>query len=256
MPREHRPPPPPSVNGNIYNANPLSSKPNPTAGPYDPRNTLSLTESPVFPNLQDRVPTVDLSITPEKPPTATPKFGETSPLSSKVRSLGSKGPPPPAPRGMSSLLPQEWLIPKPANDKLAWATPVSLNSFAKAAPTSIPMPTDGGVLGGNTGPVSRGFTAVNPTGSPQKFTDYRDMAGHSGGGSGMGGGRRFGGPDEFGLGGYVDPAKTSDRIKALFDGLENDEDVPRVRKKGRKRGRKGGKVRSGDEEEGGKVDKE
>ena len=171
------------------------------------------------------------------------------------------GPPPSAPRGMSSLLPQEWLIPKLANDKLAWTTPVSGNSFAKAAPTEIPMPTDGGVLGGyssTSGPISRGFTAVNPTGSPQKFTDYRDTTGYSGDGSGMGGGRRFGGPDEFGLGGYVDPAKTSDRIKALFDGLENDEDVPRVKKKkGRKGRRKGGKGRSEDgEDEGGKVDEE
>ena len=88
--------------------------------------------------------------------------------------------------------------------------------------------------------MSRGFTAVNPTGSPQKFTDYRDTTGCGGGSgnAGLGGGRRFGGPDEFGLGGYVDPAKTSDRIKALFDGLENDENVPRVRKK---KGRKGGR---------------
>ena len=162
---------------------------------------------------------------------------------------------------MSSILPQEWLIPKPANDKSAWATPkVTLDSFTKAVPTIIPMPSDGGVFSGyssNTGPVSRGFTAVNPTGSPQKFTDYRDTTGHSGGGNWTGGARRFGGPDEFGLGGYVDPAKTSDRIKALFDGLENDEDVPKVRrKKGRKGGRKAKKEWSEEGEEEGKVDEE
>jgi len=86
MPREHRPPPPPSGNGNgnIYNANPQASNPNPTAGPYGPRNTLSSAESPAFPNLQDRAPIVDLSNILDKPHTATPKFGETSPLRNKV----------------------------------------------------------------------------------------------------------------------------------------------------------------------------
>ena len=37
--------------------------------------------------------------------------------------------------------------------------------------------------------------------------------------------------------GYVDPLKTSDRIKALFDGLQNDKALPSL-KKARKRGKK------------------
>lgn len=71
---------------------------------------------------------------------------------------------------------------------------------------------------------------MNPTGSPQKFLDYRESKPAYGGTSTRGG--LGSDPD-----GYVDPVKTSDRIKALFDGLHNDEALPSL-KKVRKRGRK------------------
>lgn len=90
MPREHRPPPPPA--GNMYNPNANPPYPNPTAGPYGPRNTLSSSEPPpltMAAGRQGGVSVVDLSITSEKQ--GTPKFGETSPLRSKIGIGGNSG---------------------------------------------------------------------------------------------------------------------------------------------------------------------
>lgn len=95
MPREHRPPP--NESSKNRNEAPTAS----IAGPYGPRNTLSSSQTPSFLPIDDHedgVAVVDLSSTPPNKYSAqsvielnTPKFGESSPLRSKVSGVGGAG---------------------------------------------------------------------------------------------------------------------------------------------------------------------
>ena len=82
MPREHRP-----------TANNLAGLP---AGPYGPRDTLFSSQKPSFPNTATPNAVVDLTpSTPARDPVildlGTPKFGETTPMKSRIAGGGIDG---------------------------------------------------------------------------------------------------------------------------------------------------------------------